>query len=134
MAIDPEPVHAGLLDEDSEVPLLSRSHRIKGPVLITMEARLTEVTRRQTSIEEPISISIEVALSSSFQGQGMSVDPIGIHPRSSVGIIPPVEVPELSSIDGLIGAELLTIGILPTPVSSSSSSEKLDYSRDDDID
>ena len=47
LAIDPEPVHVGSEEnEDSEVPLLSRSHRIKGPAMITMEVLLAEVTGR----------------------------------------------------------------------------------------
>jgi len=61
----------------------------------------------------------------------MSVDPINIHPSSSVEIMSSVEVPKQSPITRLVGTELPTIGVLPSPVSSSSSSEKLDYSRDD---
>jgi len=135
LAIDPEPVHAGSEeDEDSEVPLLLRNHRTKGPVVIMTEVLLTEVTGRQTSGGEPASVSTEVVPSSSFQGQRMSVDPIDIHPSSSVEIISSVEVPERSPIARLVGTELPTIGVHPTPVSSSSSSKKLDYSRDDDVD
>ena len=44
------------------------------------------------------------------------------------------EVPEQSPITGLVWAKLPATGVLPTPVSSSSSSEKLHYSRDDDVD
>ena len=60
----------------------------------------------------------------------MSVDPIDIHPSSSVEIMPSVEVPEQSPIAGL---ELPITGVCLTLVSSSSSSEKLDYSGDEDI-
>ena len=102
--------------------------------MITTEARPTEVTGRQTSREEPVSVSTEVVPSSSFQGQGMSVDLIDIHPSSSVEIMPSVEVPEKSPIAGLIGTGLPITGVLPIPVSSLSSSEKLDYSGDDDAD
>ena len=135
LAIDREPVNAGFDEnEDSEVPLLSRSHRTKGPAVIMMEARLTEVTRKQTSREGPVSVSTEVVPSSSFQGQGMSVDPIDIHPSSSVEIMPLVKALEQSLIAGLVGIELPTTRVRPTPVPSFSSSEKLDYSGDDDVD
>ena len=52
-------------------------------------------------------VSTGVVPSSSFQGRGTSVDPFSIHPGSSVEIMPSVEVPELSSIAGSVGAELL---------------------------
>ena len=45
-----------------------------------------------------------------------------------------MEVSERSPIAGLVGIKLHTIGVHPTLVSSSSSSEKLDYSGDDDTD
>ena len=45
-----------------------------------------------------------------------------------------VEVPEQSPTIGLVGVELSTIRVLSTLVSSSSSSEKRDYSGDDDVD
>ena len=64
----------------------------------------------------------------------MSVDPINIHPSSSVEIMPSVEVPEQSLVAGLVGTELPTTRVRPTLLSSSSSSEKLDYSGDDDAD
>jgi len=64
----------------------------------------------------------------------MTVDPIDIHPSSSVEIMPSVEVSEQSPIAGLVRTELRTTGILPTIVSSLSSSKKLDYSGDDDAD
>jgi len=51
-----------------------------------------------------------------------------------VEIMPSVEVLEPSSVAGSVGVELLTAGVLPTLVSSLSSSEKLDYSGDDDVD
>ena len=47
LAIDPEHVHAGSEeDEDSEIPLLSRSGRTKGPAVILTKARPTEDTGR----------------------------------------------------------------------------------------
>ena len=47
LAIDPEPIHAySEEDEDSEVPLLLRSCRIKGTAVITMEAFPAEVIVR----------------------------------------------------------------------------------------
>ena len=58
----------------------------------------------------------------------MSIDPFDIHPSSSV------EVPKNSPIAGLVRTELPTTEVHPTPVSCSSSSEKLDYSGDEDID
>ena len=64
----------------------------------------------------------------------MSVDPIDIHPSSSVEIMSSVEVPEQSPIIGLVGTELPNIGVHLTRVSSLSLSEKLDYSGDDDVD
>jgi len=48
--------------------------------------------------------------------------------------MPSVEVPERSSIARLVGTELPTTRILPTPMSSSSLSEKMDYSGDNDAD
>ena len=87
-----------------------------------------EVRGRQTFRGEPLLVSIRVVPSSSFQSRVMSVDPSGIHPGFLVEIMPSVEVPKTSSVVGPIGAEVLTAGVLPTPVSSSSSSEKLDYS------
>ena len=45
-----------------------------------------------------------------------------------------VEVLEQSLTAGLVEVELPTTGVLPTLVSSSSSSERLDYSGDDDVD
>jgi len=53
--------------------------------------------------------------------------------RLSMGLMPSVEIQEQSSIARPIGAELSTTGVLPTPVPSSSSSEKLDYSGDYDV-
>jgi len=77
-------------------------------VVITTEALPVEVIGRQTSGEEPVSVSTEVIPSSSFQGQGMSVDLIDIHLSSSAEIMPSVEVPEQSSVAGLVEAELPT--------------------------
>jgi len=55
ITIDPEYVHAGSEeDEGSEVPILLRSHRTKGPAVITMEAVMAEVTERQTTRCDPI--------------------------------------------------------------------------------
>ena len=48
--------------------------------------------------------------------------------------MPSAGVPEQSPISGLVGAKLPTIKVLFTPKSSSSSSEKLEYSGDDDVD
>ena len=45
-----------------------------------------------------------------------------------------VKVPEQSPIVGLVEVELPNTGVLLTPLSSSSSSERLDYSGDDDVD
>jgi len=45
-----------------------------------------------------------------------------------------VEVPEQSLTTGLVGVELRTTRVLLTFVSSSSSSEKLDYPGDDNVD
>ena len=105
MAIDPESVHAGSeKDEDCEVPLLSRSCQKKGPAMIMTYTLPAEVTGRQTSGWEPVLVSTEAIPSSSFQGQEMSIDPVDIHPSSSVEIMQ--KVPEQSSIAGLIGAEL----------------------------
>ena len=135
LAIDPESIHAGSKkDEYSEVPLFLRSRLTKGPTVITTEALPVKVTGRQASRGKPVSLSIEAVPSGSFQGQRMSVDPIDIHPSSSVEIMSSVEVLEQSSLSGLVGAELLTTGVLPTPVLSSSSSEKLDFSGDDNVD
>jgi len=95
LAIDPEPVHEGSKeDEDSEIPLLSRSHRTKGPAVISTEVLPVELTGRQTSGGEPVSVSTEVVPSSFFLGQGMSVDPIDIHPSSSMEIMSSMEVTE----------------------------------------
>jgi len=57
----------------------------------------------------------------------MIVDPINIQQGSSA------EVLEQSPTTGFVEIELPTTGVPPTPVSSSSSSERLDYSGDDDI-
>ena len=57
----------------------------------------------------------------------MIVDPPNI-PSGSL-----VEVTEQSPTVGLIEVELPTIGVIPTPMSSSSS-ERLDYSGNDDVD
>ena len=49
-------------------------------------------------------------------------------------VVSSVEVPEPSSVAGSIAPELLTVRVSPTPMSSSSSSKKRDYSEDDDVD
>ena len=64
----------------------------------------------------------------------MRIEPFGIRSGSSMEIMPLVEVPEPSSFARFVGAELLTAGVSPILVSSSSSSEKLGYSGDDDFD
>ena len=95
LAMDPEPNHAGSEeDEGSEVPLLSRSCRTKGPTVITTKALSMEVMGGQTSGGKPVPLFTEVVPSSSFQVQGMSVDQIEIHPSSSVEIMPSVKVSE----------------------------------------
>ena len=58
----------------------------------------------------------------------MIVDPSSIETMSSM------EVPKESPTVGFVEVELSTNGVLPTPLSSSSSSEKLDYSGNDDVD
>ena len=63
----------------------------------------------------------------------MSADPTDIQPGPSVEMRSSVEIPEQRPTTGLVGVELPTTRVLPTPVSSLSSSEKLDYSRDDDV-
>ena len=112
----------------------SRSRRTKGPAVITVEVGPMEVTGRQISRGEPVSVSTGAVSSSSFQGRGTSVDPSDIHSGSSLDIMPSVEIPELSSVAESVGAELLTAGVRPTLVLSLSLSEKLDYSGDDDVD
>jgi len=137
LAIDPELVHAGSEeDEGTEVPLLPRSHRTKGPAVVMTEALLGEVTERQTTRGDSSSAPVptKVVPSSSFQSQGMIIDPTDIQPVSSVEMMSSVEDPEESPTVGLVEFELPTTGVLPTPISSSSSSEKLDYSGDDDVD
>ena len=64
----------------------------------------------------------------------MIVDPADIPSSSSVEMMSSVEVPEQNPTIGLAEVELSTTGVLSTPVSSSPSSEKLDYSGDDDVD
>ena len=64
----------------------------------------------------------------------MIVDPSDIQPSSSVEMVSSVEVLEQSPTAGLVEVELPTTGVLPTPISSSSLSEKVDYSGDDDVD
>ena len=80
------------------------------------------------------SVPTKTIPSSSFPGQRISVDPTDIQPSPSVEMMSLVEVPEQSPTIGLVGVELSTIEVLLTLVSSSSSSEKLDYSGDDDVD
>ena len=69
----------------------------------------------------------KVVPSSSFQRQGMIVDSTNIEPGSSM------EVPEQSPTFELVEVKLPATWVLPTPVSSSSS-KRLDYSGDDDVD
>jgi len=57
--VDPEPVHVSSKgDEGSEVPLLSRSHRTKGPTVVMAEALPGEVTKRQTTRGDSLSTSV----------------------------------------------------------------------------
>jgi len=58
----------------------------------------------------------------------MIIDPTNIQSGSSV------EVLEQSPTTRLVEVALPTTGVLPTPVSSLSLSERLDYSGDDDVD
>jgi len=135
--VDPELVHASSEeDEDSEIPLHPRSRQFKGLAVITAEKLPEGVTKRQATGADsmPAPVSTKIAPSVSLQNQGKSVDPIGIQPRFPVEMMSSMGVPEQSPTTGLIGAKLSATGVLPTLVSSSSSSEKLDYSGDDDDD
>ena len=127
--VDPEPVHVSSKgDEGSKVPLLSRSHRTKGPTVVMAEALPGEVTKRQTTRGDSLSASVptKTVASSSFPSQRMNVDPIDIQQGPSIELMSLVEIPEQSATTGFVGVELPTTGLLPTPVSSWASSEKLD--------
>jgi len=80
------------------------------------------------------SVPTKIVPLSSFLSQRMNVDPKDIQPGPSIEMMSSVEVLEQSPTAGLVGVELPTTGVLPTPVSFSSSSEKLDYLGDDDVD
>ena len=80
-AIDPELAHTvSKGDVGSEVPLLLRSRRTKGPAVVTTEALLGGVTKRQTTGGDSMSTSVpaKTVPSSSFLSQRMSTDPIDI--------------------------------------------------------
>jgi len=79
-------------------------------------------------------VPTKIVPSSSSLSQRMSTDPIDIQLGPFVEMMSPVEVPEQSLTTGLVGVELSTIGVLPTPVSTLSSSKKVDYDVDwDDV-
>ena len=82
---------------------------------------------------EPLSTSAPIGIvsSGSLQGRGKIVDPKDILPGSPVEMMSSAGVPEQSPTTGLLEARLSPVGVLPTPVSFPSSSEKLDYSGDD---
>ena len=80
------------------------------------------------------SVPTKIVPSSFFPSQRMNVNPTDIQLGPSVEMMTSVEVPLQSPTVGLVGAELPTTEVLPTPLSSSSSSEKLYYSGDDDVD
>ena len=88
-----------------------------------------EVTERQTTGGDSSSalVYIKAVSSSSLQRQKKIIDLLNIQPGFSM------EVSEQSPTNWLVEVELPTTGVLPTPVSSSSS-ERLDYSWDDDVD
>ena len=111
LTIDPELVHAGSEeDEDPEVPLLSRSRRTKGPAVVMTEALPGKITERQTTRGDSSSAPVptKVVPSSSFQSQGMIVDPTDNQPNSSVEMMSSVEVPVKSLTAGLVDVELPT--------------------------
>ena len=79
------------------------------------------------------SMPTKIVSLSFFPSQRTSANPTDIQPGPSVERSS-VEVLEESPATGLVRVGLPTTEVLPTPVSSSSSSEKLDYSGDDDDD
>ena len=53
--VEPEPTYAcSEEDEDSEIPLRSRSRRTRGPTLVTIEELLKETAERQVIRDEPV--------------------------------------------------------------------------------
>ena len=67
-----EPIHAGSEeDEDFEIPRHPRSHRTKGPAVVTVEKLLKEVIERQTTGDESVSAPMpaKIASSGSLQSQ-----------------------------------------------------------------
>ena len=69
--------------------------------------------------------------SGSLQCQEGGTNPKDVQSGSLIEMMPSAGVPEQSPTTRLIRARLPAARVLPTLVSSSSSSEKLDYSRDD---
>ena len=94
LAVDTENIHASFKkDESSEVPLLLRSHRTKGPVVVTAEALLEKVIERQSTRGDSVSILVrtKAAPSISFQSQRKNVDPIDIQQGLLVEMISSVK-------------------------------------------
>ena len=89
-----------------------------------------EVTERRNTSGDSSSapVPIKPVSSSSFQRQEIMVDLCNIQLGSSM------KVPQQSPIAGLVDVELPSIGFLLTLVSFSSSSERSDYSGDDNVD
>jgi len=123
-------------DEGSEILLHPRRCRIKGLIVVIIEALLEEVTGRQATGGDFVlaPVPTKTAPSGSFQSQGKNVDPTNFQPGSQVEKLSLAGVSEQSPTTGLVGAKLPTTRVLPTPVSSLSSSKKLDYSGDNDVD
>ena len=113
------------------IPLHLRSHRIRGPAVVTIEKLSRETTERQVTKYEPLPTSVPIGIvsSGSLQGQEKITDPKDILPGSLVEMMPSAGVPEQSPTTGFVRAPV--VRVLPTPISSLSSSEKLDYSGDD---
>ena len=82
----------------------------------------------------PAPVPTKIAPSGSLQSKGKNVNPTDIQLGSLVETMSSAGVPEQSPTTGLVGAKLPATGVLPTPRLSSSSSKKLDYSGDDDVD
>ena len=128
--VKPEPTHTSSEeDEDSEIPLCPRSRRTKGPAVDTVEGLSEETVKRQLTGDEsvPTLVSTRIASIGSLQSQEKSIDPNIILPGSLIKMMPSAGVPEQSPTIRLVKTKLSVAGVLPIPVSSSSSSEKLDY-------
>jgi len=103
--------------------------------VVTTEELSGEVIKRQAigGDSVPAPVPTKTAPSSSFQSQGKNVDSTDIQLGSPAEMMSSAGVLDQSPTTGLVGAKLPATIVLPTPVSSSSSSEKLDYSGDDDV-